>query len=82
MPKGKNNGVPTEAQVKAAIRRGAAAIAEIEGSLNEVRDLADQLNTARNEMTSRIAALLNGPPSMAVQAPMGQNLGPFARGRN
>lgn len=55
------NGVPTEAQVKAAIKRGDAAATEIESSLTELRDLAEQLNVARNETTDRLSRLLNLP---------------------
>lgn len=58
----KKNGVPTEAQVKAAIKRGDAAATEIESSLTELRDLADQLNLARNDVTDRLVRLANQPP--------------------
>lgn len=64
----KKNGVPTEAQVKAAIKRGDAATTEMEQSLGEIRELADQLNLCRNDMSDRLARLLNQPPQMANAA--------------
>lgn len=66
----KKNGVPTEAQVKAAIQRGNAAVSEMEGSLAELRDLSEQLNVSRNEVTDRLARLLSQPPQMAPSANM------------
>lgn len=70
----KKNGVPTEAQVKAAIRRSVTATKEAVDSLTEVRELADQLNIARNEMTDQLGRIVSQiPPSpsmggMGVQA--------------
>lgn len=61
----KQNGVPTEAQVKRAIQRGNAAATEMEGSLAELRDLSEQLNVSRNEVTDRLSRLLSQPPQAA-----------------
>jgi DNA-binding MarR family transcriptional regulator len=59
----KNNGVPTEAQVKAAVARSLTATKEAIDSLSELRDLAEQLNIARNEMTDQLGRLVNQIPA-------------------
>jgi hypothetical protein len=64
----KRNGVPTEAQVKAAIARSIVATKEAIDSLTEIRDLSEQLNIARNEMTNQLGILVNQIPSPSQAA--------------
>lgn len=66
--------IPSEAQVKAAIKRGDAAATEMESSLTELRDLSDQLNIARNETTDRLARLLSLPSGSPPNAGLGRRV--------
>lgn len=54
--------IPDDVQVETAIKRSQAAVKEAVDSLNEIRELSELLNIARNEMTDLLGRALNQIP--------------------